>query len=536
MNRRIIAVLAAVVLALGGGALVIAYAKSADARAIASAQPTTVWVAKKLVPTGTTLKDAQRTELIAQTQVAASAVPAGALQDINADNNAQLALSDVQPGEFLLSARFGTTPVGTKAIAVPAGMLAVSVELKDPARVGTFVTPGSRIAIYSSYKIKSLGDDPKSKAINDNDVKGTSVLLDDVQVIGMGDAPLAAPANPAADDKKTGTADSKSKSSTSEAASFLVTVAVTPEQATRLIHGINDYELYAALRGSDVKIDPNAASQRHDHLQGGDPMTILWDLDPAAADTYRFALGGEPTRLDAGPRVSRALEEDPSHTLVVIGADIPLEAACQLAEGVRVERPELGVILLRHRLEVTALAQALRSGVREVVQADDLPALADAVRRSSALTMALAGHHPSVAGREGKIVTVFSAKGGVGKTTLSTNVAAYLASTGARTVLVDLDLMFGDVAISLQLQPQNSLRDLVAMSGHLDLQGIESVVTQHEGSGLHVIAAPSDPSDAYRVPAEVDHGAAAGRPHLTTTTSSSTPRRRSPSRCWPPST
>lgn len=259
MNRRIIAVLAAVVLALVGGALVIAYAKTADARAIASAQPTTVWVAKKLVPTGTTLKDAQRTELIAQTQVAASAVPAGALQDINADNNAQLALSDVQPGEYLLSARFGTTPVGTKAIAVPAGMLAVSVELKDPARVGTFVTPGSHLAIYSSYKIKSLGDDPKSKAINDNDVKGTSVLLDDVQVIGMGDAPLAAPANPAADDKKSGTQDSKSKSATSEAASFLVTVAVTPEQATKLIHGINDYELYAALRGSDVKIDPNAA-------------------------------------------------------------------------------------------------------------------------------------------------------------------------------------------------------------------------------------------------------------------------------------
>ena len=232
-------------------------------------------------------------------------------------------------------------------------------------------------------------------------------------------------------------------------------------------------------------------------------MTILWDVDPAAAETYRFALGGEPTRLDAGPRVSRALQEDPSHTLVVIGADIPLEAACQLAEGVRVQRPELGVILLRHRLEVTALAQALRSGVREVVQADDLPALADAVRRSSALTMALAGHHPSVTGREGKIVTVFSAKGGVGKTTMSTKVAAYLASTGTRTVLVDLDLMFGDVAISLQLQPQNSLRDLVAMSGHLDGQGLESVVTQHEGSGLHVIAAPSDPSDAYRVPAEV---------------------------------
>jgi pilus assembly protein CpaB len=252
MNRRIIAVLVAAVLALGGGALVIAYAKSADARAIASAQPTSVWVAKKLVPAGTTLKDAQRSELIVQTQVAASAVPTGALQDVNADNNALLALSDVQPGEYLLSARFGTTPVGTKAIEVPAGMLAVSVELKDPARVGKFVTPGSHIAIYSSYQIKALGDDPRSKVINENDVKGTSVLLDDVQVIGMGDSPLAAPATPTTDDK---TAQAKDES---QAPSFLVTVAVTPEQATRLVHGINEYELYAALRGSDVKINPNA--------------------------------------------------------------------------------------------------------------------------------------------------------------------------------------------------------------------------------------------------------------------------------------
>ncbi len=111
------------------------------------------------------------------------------------------------------------------------------------------------------------------------------------------------------------------------------------------------------------------------------------------------------------------------------------------------------MILLRHRLDVNALAQALRSGVREVVQADDLPALADAVRRSAALTVQLSGHNTAVAGREGKIVTIFSAKGGVGKTTLSTNLAAYLASTGARTLLVDLDLMFGDVAISLQLTP-----------------------------------------------------------------------------------
>ena len=232
-------------------------------------------------------------------------------------------------------------------------------------------------------------------------------------------------------------------------------------------------------------------------------MTILWDAGPDAGEAYRFALGGDFLHLMAGPRVSRALVDDPSHSLVVIGPDIDLGSACELAEQERIARPELGVILLRHRLDVTALAQALRSGVREVVAADDQNAIADAIRRSNLLTAQLVGHGASTAGREGKVITVFSAKGGVGKTTVSTNLATYLASTGARTVIVDLDLMFGDVAISLQLQPPGSVRDLVAMSGHLDAQGVESVVTRHEPSGLDVIAAPADPADAERVPSHV---------------------------------
>ena len=232
-------------------------------------------------------------------------------------------------------------------------------------------------------------------------------------------------------------------------------------------------------------------------------MTILWDATPEASEGYRFALGEEALVLTSGPRVSRALEEDSTHALVVIGPDIDLDSACSLAEEERIARPELGVILLRHRLDVTVLALALRSGVREVVAADDQNAIAEAVRRSNALTAQLLGSSANTGGREGKIVTVFSAKGGVGKTTVSTNLATYLASTGARTVLVDLDLMFGDVAISLQLQPPGSVRDLVAMSGHLDAQGVESVVTRHEPSGLDVIAAPPDPADAERVPSHV---------------------------------
>lgn len=249
MNRRILAVFVAILLAVVGAALVIVYAKNADKRAIAEAQPTKVYLAQKLIPSGTTLKDAERTDLFVETEVAAKAVPVGALKNIDASNNALLALTDVQPGEILIASRFGSTPTGAKAIEVPSGMLAVSVELSDPARVGKFVTPGSHIAIYSSYKIVALGDDDRSKKINENDLKGTSLLLGDVLVIGMGETALSAP-------KKTTTDGTTEDAKTTP--SFLVTLAVKPADATRLVHGINEYKLYAALRGTDVKLDPNS--------------------------------------------------------------------------------------------------------------------------------------------------------------------------------------------------------------------------------------------------------------------------------------
>lgn len=250
MSRRILAVIVAVLLAVGGSALVLIYAQNADKRAIAEAQPSTVWVAEKLIPAGTTLKDAERTELIAKTQVAAAAVPQGALQEVNADNNALLALSDVQPGEYLLAARFGSTPVGTKAIEVPSGKVALSLELSDPARIGTFVTPGSHIAIYQTYKLVKLGDDEATKQFNDLDFHGTNVLLDDVLVIAMGETPLNAPRQSTGADESEA---AQQEANESAAPSFLVTVAVTPQESVRLVHGINIYTLYAGLRGSDVK-------------------------------------------------------------------------------------------------------------------------------------------------------------------------------------------------------------------------------------------------------------------------------------------
>ena len=228
-------------------------------------------------------------------------------------------------------------------------------------------------------------------------------------------------------------------------------------------------------------------------------MTFLWETDQAAAENLRIALGQGMRTIESGPVATRAITDDRREMLLVIGPDIDLAGALSVAETLRMERPEVGVILMRRRLDVAMMGQSLRAGVREVVNADDLSALTEACSRSLALSARLSGVGPGGAAPEGKIVTVFSAKGGCGKTTISTNTAVELATAGARVLLIDLDLAFGDVAISLGLLPERSMADVVAMAGHLDAKGLASVVTRHD-SGLDTLCAPAHPGDADRIP------------------------------------
>ena len=121
MGRRVIAIFAAAVVALIGVTSVLLYARSADARAVQANQPVDAYIAAKVVPAGTTLKDAVRIGLLEKTTAAAKGLPAGALTRVTDSNSSLLAMTDIQPGEFVMSARFGTTPTGNKAIQVPPG-------------------------------------------------------------------------------------------------------------------------------------------------------------------------------------------------------------------------------------------------------------------------------------------------------------------------------------------------------------------------------------------------------------------------------
>jgi pilus assembly protein CpaB len=241
MGRRVLVVLAAVVVALIGVVAVVVYAQGADARAVADQQPQTVYIAKQLVPAGTTAAEAVASGLIVPTQVAAKGLPAGALSTVDEATGKLVALTDINAGEFVVAGRFGTTPLGQKAIQVPDGQIAISLSLSDPARVGAFVTPGSRIVIYDTY-VPVVAAAKAGAAAAAPGGKETQVLLDDVLVIAVGSTSLTPPAN----------GDAQAQPA---AAGALVTVALPPATAAKLVPGIQTGTLYAGLRGTDTKAD-----------------------------------------------------------------------------------------------------------------------------------------------------------------------------------------------------------------------------------------------------------------------------------------
>lgn len=236
-------------------------------------------------------------------------------------------------------------------------------------------------------------------------------------------------------------------------------------------------------------------------------MTTLVCADPVEAKELREHIPGMVIVVDNFPALRRTLEEDGRQDLVVFDGNADLAMALEFTGRMRVTRPVLGVVLIRHRVDANVLAEALRSGVREVVKAADLPGLRDACQRSLAISQELRDGHssgPTEPVRAGKVLTVFSSKGGCGKTTISTNLAVALSAT-KRVCLVDLDLASGDVAIALQMFPTRTIADAVNLTGSLDESAIRSLVTVHD-CGLDIIAAPVEPGGADGIPATLVAG------------------------------
>jgi pilus assembly protein CpaE len=160
------------------------------------------------------------------------------------------------------------------------------------------------------------------------------------------------------------------------------------------------------------------------------------------------------------------------------------------------EHTRVPLLLLASGEASALLEEALGADVTDVVL---LPALTDNV----VFAIRKATHAPrraAAAGkRDGRIITVFSPKGGTGKTVIATNIAAALAKDdGRRTLLLDLDLQFGDAAIMLGIEPEKTIYDFVNAPGELDPDKLAGYTTKHK-SGLDILPAPLRPEDAELV-------------------------------------
>jgi pilus assembly protein CpaE len=162
------------------------------------------------------------------------------------------------------------------------------------------------------------------------------------------------------------------------------------------------------------------------------------------------------------------------------------------------EHTQAPIILLASGESSQLLNEALETDVADVLL---LPQLADnvvfAVRKAAHAGRRLEAE--GGVGKRGRILTVFSPKGGTGKTVTATNLASAFAKyEKKRTLLIDLDLQFGDAAIMLGLEPEKTIYDLVVAPGELDSEKLAGYTTRH-ASGVDVLPAPLRPEDAELV-------------------------------------
>ncbi len=194
-----------------------------------------------------------------------------------------------------------------------------------------------------------------------------------------------------------------------------------------------------------------------------------------------------------------AAERDNSEVLLAFTPTVP--DVLELLIQSRKSRPDMGLVVAIPGPANGSLGEALVAGAHEIVI---LPAertvVAAAVQKAMA-RVSTAAKIEATTDTRCPLVVVLGPKGGVGKTTVATNLATTLAAKGRRTLLVDIDLQFGDVGLVLGIQPDRTIHDLVTAQGHLDGERLRGFVSQTV-DGVDVLLAPARPDQADAVTAE----------------------------------
>lgn len=247
----------------------------------------------------------------------------------------------------------------------------------------------------------------------------------------------------------------------------------------------------------------------------GAATVMVVDADLAVRDYLAMQLGDDVAKVASLAEMEARIGLEP--IVAVLGPSCITPADFALVEQWGRTHSEIGTILVTSELSTELLQTALRSGVRDVLSApiDQMQLLETVTRVGETLHMPTApgGGEPSTPdvaealaaseGDPGRIISVFSTKGGSGKSVLATNLAVTLAENSDRpVVLIDGHLQFGDVSVMLKLAPHHTVADAVSQLDRLDPSMVASLLSDHAESKLKVLPAPMEPSFADQITGE----------------------------------
>lgn len=217
---------------------------------------------------------------------------------------------------------------------------------------------------------------------------------------------------------------------------------------------------------------------------------------------------------NGGEAIQMAKEADPD--VVLMDINMPDMDGITATETIRKAAPFTQIVILSVQGDPNYMRRAMLAGARDfLTKPPTIDELVSAIRRAGVMAheekAKASAYIPvhtgglrldAVSGAPttlGKIVTIFSPKGGTGSTTIATNLAISLHNDETRAVLVDGNLQFGDVAVFFNEQERNHIADLAPRAEELDPEIVDDVLITHADSGIKILAAPPRPELAESV-------------------------------------
>ena len=225
---------------------------------------------------------------------------------------------------------------------------------------------------------------------------------------------------------------------------------------------------------------------RYRNQARGAASVVVIGVDNNGMGLIRECLGTEavlPTQSTPYNDAAQVVQKTRPN-VIIMGFDINFDAAVDLGPRLQDELPGIQLVAISAQTDPERIRAAMRAGYREyVVLPDDGPLLRQAVHD--------AAYGPEQSDDLGDLIAVVGAKGGIGTTLLSVNLAAEMSALH-RICLVDFNFSMGDVAAFLDLQPHSSIRDLMDNLHRMDARMLKGSVTIHPPSKLNLLAQPTE--------------------------------------------